>query len=82
MAKQEDVDRLTAKVGTIGEGVERIRQDFADFKAANPGVDVGALEASIDSVGADVAELDGEYPAEPAPEPTPEPDPEPVDPEV
>lgn len=65
MATTEDVNRIMAKVTAIGEGVARIRQDVTDLKAANPALDLAALEASVDAVGADVTELDEENPAAP-----------------
>lgn len=83
MASQADIDNLAARVDAVGTavstGVSAIRQDIADIRAANPAVDLTALEASVATLEASaqgVTDLDAEYPAEPTPEPTPEPDPE------
>lgn len=70
MATQADVDALAARIEAattaVTDGVAGIRQDIADLKAANPGVDTTALEASVGRLEAevsDVAELDSENPA-------------------
>jgi len=69
MSKQDDIDALGARVdaatAAVTTGVAGIRQDIADLKAANPGVDTTALEASVGRLEAevtDVAELDSENP--------------------
>lgn len=72
MATQDDVnaltDRVSSAVDDINTGVGNIRQDIADLKAANPGVDTSALEASVgrlETTVSDVSELDSENPATP-----------------
>lgn len=70
MATQEDLDALNARVSAATEalntGVANIRGDIETLKAANPGVDTSALEASVAALEAttvDVGELDAENPA-------------------
>jgi prefoldin subunit 5 len=70
MSTQADVDalntRLSAAADAITTGLADIRQDIADLKAANPGVDTAALEATVQRLeqgAADVTELDSENPA-------------------
>lgn len=70
MATQADVDKLATRIdaatAAVTAGVANIRSDIADLKAANPGVDTTALEASVGGLEtevADVSELDGENPA-------------------
>jgi hypothetical protein len=70
MATQEDVDalndRVTAATEALNVGVANIRGDIETLKAANPGVDTTALEASVAALEAttlDVGALDAENPA-------------------
>lgn len=63
MAQQEQLDAIAARINT---GVANIRQDIADLKAANPALDLTALEASVGGLEG----LDAENPV-----PTPEPEP-------
>ena len=59
---------LQAATTAVTSGVANIRQDIADLKAANPGVDTTAREASVGRLEAevtDVTELDSENPAAP-----------------
>ena len=71
VATQEDADRITAAVTGFADRLETsiagIRQDFADFKAANPTVDLAALEDTVNTrlgaIATDAAELDSENPA-------------------
>lgn len=73
MASQADIDQLASRVDAVGTavstGVGNIRGDIADIKAANPGVDLTALEASVATLEGDaqsVTDLDAENPAAPA----------------
>lgn len=59
MATQADLDALVARIDTATAG---IRQDIADIKAANPGIDLSALEDRV----AGLEGLDAENPAPPA----------------
>lgn len=75
MASQGDVDALSQRVDAatdaVATGVAGIRQDIADLKDANPGVDTSALEASVsrlESSVSDVTELDSENPQVAQPE--------------
>lgn len=70
MSTQADLDalntRLSAAADTFTTGLADIRQDIADLKAANPGVDTTALEATVQRIeqgAADATELDSENPA-------------------
>lgn len=74
MATQADLDALSARLSAVADsftaGVANIRSDIADLKAANPGVDTSALEATVarlEANAADVTELDSENPAPPVP---------------
>lgn len=58
-AQQEQADAIAAR---INASTANIRQDIADLKAANPGVDFSALEASVGG-------LEGLDAENPAPEP-------------
>lgn len=73
MATQDDVDRITSLVTDsttqITTATDAIRQDIADLKAANPGVDVSALEASVGQLGTAVGGLDTLDAENPAPAP-------------
>jgi adenylosuccinate lyase len=69
MATQDQVDALAAQITTITDAlataVADIRQDIADLKAANPGVDLTNLEANVATLSAAVdtaTELDAENP--------------------
>lgn len=73
MANQDDITRLTAAVTASTEKVTTattaIRQDIADLKDANPGLDVTALEASVSELGTAVGgleTLDAENPVPPS----------------
>jgi hypothetical protein len=70
MATQADIDALTTRLETVDAtltaGLSGVRQDIADLKAANPGVDTAALEASVAALETGVtglSELDSENPA-------------------
>lgn len=58
MTKQEELDAFVARIDTATAG---IRQDIADLKAANPGVDFSALEERV----AGLEGLDAENPEPP-----------------
>lgn len=58
MTKQDDLNNLVARVDVAVAG---IRQDIADIKAANPEVDLSALEERV----AGLEGLDAENPAPP-----------------
>lgn len=69
MATQDQIDQLTAAVNgaadRISTGIDGVRQDIADLKAANPAVDVSALEASVGRLAGEadqLAALDAENP--------------------
>lgn len=59
MATQAQLDALVSRIDTAVAG---IRQDIADIKAANPGIDLSALEDRV----AGLEGLDAENPAPPA----------------
>lgn len=69
MATQDDITRLTEQVtaatGRITSATTAIRQDIADLKTANPGLDTTALEESVATLTAGVGgleDLDAENP--------------------
>jgi hypothetical protein len=69
VATQADIDNLTAQIDAnnqaIETGLQGIRQDLADLKLQNPGVDTSKLEASVAALtqtSADATELDDENP--------------------
>ena len=77
-ALTEQVGGIATTIGTVVTALGNVRQDIADLKAANPTVDLSALEASVaglgtavDSLSSDVTELDDENPAVPPPAPEP-----------
>ena len=47
MATQADVDALVTR---LNQATADIRQDIADLKAANPDLDLSALEAKVDAL--------------------------------
>lgn len=61
VADQTDIDRLSQQVSDSADAAagaaDNIRQDIADLKAANPGVDTAALEASVAKLGTAVGGL-------------------------
>lgn len=61
MAQQEQLNALAAR---IAASTTAIRQDIADLKAANPALDLTALETSVGGLEG----LDAENPV-PSPEP-------------
>jgi hypothetical protein len=70
--QQTQIDALAAQVETstaaITTAVDGIRQDIADLLAANPTLDLTALTAKVDALGAAAAaatELDSENPVPP-----------------
>jgi len=70
MATQADINALSARIDSANlaftTGLQGVRDDIAALKAANPGVDTTALEASVSALEADVSgltELDSENPA-------------------
>jgi hypothetical protein len=72
MATQADIDAIVAQItalgGTLTTALNGIRQDIADLKVANPGVDTTALETSVNDLATAVAgasELDSENPVTP-----------------
>lgn len=72
MATQTDVDTLTAKLDDLSTqldtAVTGIQGDLDALKAANPGVDVSALSASVDrlaTVAQRATDTDAENPAVP-----------------
>jgi hypothetical protein len=82
MATQAQVDALTTRVTAVGDavttGVAGIRSDLDAIRAANPDVDLSALEGSVTALEASTAgvtDLDAEFPVA-----TPVEDPAPVDP--
>ena len=56
MAQQDDINAYAQAISTAVDG---IAQDIADLKAANPALDLSALQASVDRLTA----LDAENPA-------------------
>lgn len=88
MTTQADIDAIVSRLDAnnvalsagftaLTDAVAGIRQDVADIKAANPALDLSALDnslaaldaqvASIGTAVADATELDSENPAPPAP---------------
>jgi hypothetical protein len=72
MATQEDVDALKATVdqlgGTLGTALAGIQSDLDALKAANPGVDISALQASVSNLATAVDQataIDAENPVPP-----------------
>ena len=69
MATQEQVDAIAASLTDFAArfttGIAAVRQDIADIRAANPGIDLGPLEASVAAIATaatDLETLDAENP--------------------
>ena|ERR1700761_1943016 len=71
MATQQDIDALTAQVTDLGASlssdVTAIQDEITALQSANPGVDVSALQAAVQSLSGNVDAVTALAPAAPAP---------------
>lgn len=62
-ATQADIDALTAKSAAQDVKIKAVETAVAALVAANPGLDVSALQAALGTEDTDITALQGELPA-------------------